>query len=361
MALGFLACIGVAMSAPIMVWVRMCMRSEDEEFIIKSVYIDLENPNEEYDDDTIHETSTLLERLSLKYKWKELWKEEETQKIYSFSLFRVLALPLALYGQIFWLTNSGAFNYYAFWEEIYDEFFVKFAVFAYYIPDIFFFISSFLFAQKILLSQEEDLNLFKTLGKRLARLYPLYIVVFLIYWCISPALHAGPVWYKYQEQAAVCNSSWWRVLLMIDNWFSEGCYPALWFVQVEAQYAVLISLLFVLYLKARQAFYYVFGALYIGTFAILFALSAELPSSFSVALQDYTQLYFRSFYSHIWFSFAGVLFALLANKESIRLSVQDKILDRPLVFGLLHTFGVGIAILILLRPWLWLGKVPSQI
>ena len=88
--------------------------------------------------------------MSLQYKWKELWKSEETQKIYSFSLFRVLALPLMLYGQIFWLTNKGAFNYYAFWEELYDEFFVKFAVFSYYLPDIFFFISGFLFTQKIL-------------------------------------------------------------------------------------------------------------------------------------------------------------------------------------------------------------------
>lgn len=40
--------------------------------------------------------------------------------MYSFSLFRVGALPLVVYGQVFWLSNRGAYNYYAFWEELYD-------------------------------------------------------------------------------------------------------------------------------------------------------------------------------------------------------------------------------------------------
>jgi len=56
---------------------------------------------------------------------------------------------MILYGQIFWLTNFGAFNYYAFYEEIYDQFYVKFAIFAYYLPDVFFFISAFLFTKKV--------------------------------------------------------------------------------------------------------------------------------------------------------------------------------------------------------------------
>ena len=68
-------------------------------------------------------------------------------------------------------------------------------------------------------------------GKRIGRLYPLYLAVLLIYWCITPSLHMGPVWYKYQEEVAVCNHSWWRVLLLIDNWFENSCYPSLWFVQ----------------------------------------------------------------------------------------------------------------------------------
>ena len=105
-------------------------------------------------------------------------------------------------------------------------------MFAYYLPDIFFFISAFIFTQKLLAIEGDYFPaIFKNLGSRVARLYPLYFMVLLIYWCITPSLHMGPVWYKYQEEVAVCNHSWWRVLLLIDNWFENSCYPSLWFVQ----------------------------------------------------------------------------------------------------------------------------------
>ena len=61
---------------------------------------------------------------------------------------------------------------------------------------------------------------------------PLYWGFILIYWQISPALHAGPVWYEYQEQAAICSSAWWRVLFFIDNWFENGCYNFAWYIPV---------------------------------------------------------------------------------------------------------------------------------
>jgi peptidoglycan/LPS O-acetylase OafA/YrhL len=113
-----------------------------------------------------------------------------------------LAVPLLLYSQIFWLTNYGAYNYYAFYEEIYQQFYVKIAIFGYYIPDIFFFISAFLFTKKILSFEDKDtqiIHLFKSVGRKFVRLYPLYIVVLVIYWVVSPALHVGPIWYVYQQ------------------------------------------------------------------------------------------------------------------------------------------------------------------
>lgn len=67
-------------------------------------------------------------------------------------------------------------------------------------PDIFIFISGFLFTRKILAFEDNHIvNIFKSVGWKLLRLYPLYIVVLVIYWGISPALHAGPIWYIYQE------------------------------------------------------------------------------------------------------------------------------------------------------------------
>lgn len=76
-------------------------------------------------------------------------------------------------------------------------------MFSYYIPDVFFIISGFLFCKKMLLCDEDGANpyleIFKNILARIARLYPVYLTVFLIYWCITPALHCGPVWFVYKE------------------------------------------------------------------------------------------------------------------------------------------------------------------
>ena len=109
-------------------------------------------------------------------------------------------------------------------------------MFSYYLPDIFFFISGFLISQKLFSSEnsEESKNVLvlKSVVKKFTRLYPIYIAVFIIYWLVTPGLHAGPVWFVYEDEAAICNTHWWKVLLLIDNWFPNSCYPALWFVQV---------------------------------------------------------------------------------------------------------------------------------
>jgi peptidoglycan/LPS O-acetylase OafA/YrhL len=99
----------------------------------------------------------------------------------------------------------------------------KIAIASYYLPDILFFISGFIFAKKgftlIELENKPIKPLISNLVNKLWRLYPLYLLIIIIFWQISPTLHSGPIWYEYQSEAAQCNSSWWRVLLLIDNWF----------------------------------------------------------------------------------------------------------------------------------------------
>jgi peptidoglycan/LPS O-acetylase OafA/YrhL len=266
-----------------------------------------------------------MERLSLYYRWKELWREEQTDKIYEFSLFRVLAIPVIMFGQIFWLTNFGAFNYYAFREEIYDKVYIRFAIFSYYLPDIFFFISAFLFTRKVAEVEDKPFHhLFKALGWKVLRLYPLYLAAVAIYWGVTPGLHAGPVWYVYQEGVQICQWAWWRVLLMIDNWFQEGCYSLLWFVQAEVQFALTVSLLFF-------PFYFKWGKIGLGllicylitTFVFLFVFSPEMLISLDVALNPLTELYYKSYHCHIWFYLMGVLMGLLSKKEQFRQAIAE--------------------------------------
>jgi len=56
---------------------------------------------------------------------------------------------LIIYGYYFYLCNKGAYNVFAFNTEIYDTFYSNVATFAYYIPDIFFFMSGYLLTKNV--------------------------------------------------------------------------------------------------------------------------------------------------------------------------------------------------------------------
>lgn len=188
-------------------------------------------------------------------------------------------------------------------------------MFSYYLPDVFFLISGFLFASKICayggIEENKNIKLMATIGMRMVRLYPLYIAVFLIYWLITPGLHAGPVWYVYEDEVATCNSQWWSVVLMIDNWFPNGCYEGLWFVQVEFQYTLLIGSFFFIYFHDKKIAYIYLGVLILASWVLLFVLSGDMITTVDTAVNSYSQLYFRSFYSHSLFYLFGVMMALL--------------------------------------------------
>jgi peptidoglycan/LPS O-acetylase OafA/YrhL len=193
-------------------------------------------------------------------------------------LFRILAIPVLLYGQIFWSANFGAFNYFSLFESVYETASAKLAIFGYYLPDIFLFMSGFLLTRRLLSGGYG--TLLGEIWHKLVRLYPLYAVTVAIYWGVSPALHAGPVWYVYQQEAQFCRRGWWRVLLLIDNFFSESCYPALWFVQVEMQCTVFVVLMFFsLYFSRPKLSYFLLAVYLAADYVLLFVLSAEMPVS----------------------------------------------------------------------------------
>lgn len=100
----------------------------------------------------------ILVRISLRDKWKKLWVDEKSTKIYSFSLFRIISIPLIIYGELFFESNKAAFNYTSFDNAIYRDFFAKVAMFSYYIPDVFFIISGFLFCRKMLACDDYEAN-----------------------------------------------------------------------------------------------------------------------------------------------------------------------------------------------------------
>lgn len=64
----------------------------------------------------IQENEGFFKKMCLKAKMHEYFTAEESSKVISFSAFRILAVPLALYGYLFYLTNIASYNYTAFDE-----------------------------------------------------------------------------------------------------------------------------------------------------------------------------------------------------------------------------------------------------
>lgn len=151
-------------------------------------------------------------------------------------MFKIISIPLIIYGYYFYLCNIGSFNIFAFNTEVYKQFYSNVATFAYYIPDIFFFISGYLFTKKVFtqveFTENKPMFLLKSFGAKLLRLYPIYIVALVIYAVIVPAFHNGPMWKIHEEDLKHCSTGWWRNILMIDNFFQDGCFEFAWWVQV---------------------------------------------------------------------------------------------------------------------------------
>lgn len=60
------------------------------------MYVNIDNSETEYEEPI--DVDPIIQRVSLRQKWKNIWKDEESTKIYSFSLFKVLIVPLIIYG-----------------------------------------------------------------------------------------------------------------------------------------------------------------------------------------------------------------------------------------------------------------------
>jgi hypothetical protein len=178
-------------------WHKMCMQPYQpvEEAGATDTRYTFED-SEPYNDDE----STVIKKLSFEHKFQTYLcdKSESSDKIISFSVFKLFCVPLVIYGQEFYFRNFAANNYYAFSDEIYTTFYSKVAMFAVYLPDILFFISGYLLARKCLqLEILEGHHFAQFLGRKLYRLYPFYIATILIFSTISPSMHSGPVWYVY--------------------------------------------------------------------------------------------------------------------------------------------------------------------
>ena len=193
------------------------------------------------------------------------------------------------------------------------------------------------------------------------KLYPTYLITIIIFWIVGPTLHAGPLWPVYTQNANNCNSNWWRSFLMIDNYFAEGCYSYSWYVQLEFQYLLILSLLFLLYGVKREVANMVLGALTIVSLILVFVLGGKLPVSIETMISDNAQLYFQSIYSHIFFYLFGTVMAFTLDKESVKSFLRDHFINNFSIITTLIVLAFSLITFIIMRPSIWYNALTLEL
>lgn len=206
-------------------------------------------------------------------------------------------------------------NGHSFKESLFYSVAYRVALISLYLPDIMFFFSGYLFSSSAL--KLEDRNLAShllLLLKKIARLYPLYLLSLLYFWIINPAINIGPVWHIYQQEADLCSTNWWRSLLLIDNLFQDNnCFKGSWFVQAEIQFTIISSIICYLYKKKPSVTILISGCLIGLSFLSTSQKEIEVPL-FDMMNTDTTfKQHFTSSFTHFHYYLVGVLTLFCKN------------------------------------------------
>jgi peptidoglycan/LPS O-acetylase OafA/YrhL len=148
----------------------------------------------------------------------ELWHEED---LYVLSGVRMIAFMLVVLFQTF-VIESFVYKNYAGGASVYDSPWYLLVLLGYKGIDTFFFLSGF-FAAYMLYSKMSNMEFstrhyLEIIFHRWLRLWPLYIIILLLYWKVSIYFAKGPLWIFYAEQAQSCETSWIHNLFLMDNW-----------------------------------------------------------------------------------------------------------------------------------------------
>lgn len=316
---GLLTAVGAGYS--LQRWYRQCFEAPDEQ--IRERRYTFEDEEKFSGDES---AVPVLQRLSLEYKMQAYLcgKPDKNDKIISFSAFKVACVPLVIFGQEFYYRNFAAYNYYAFGQEIYDTFYSKVAMFSVYLPDTLFFISGFLLAKKCLTVELFEAKHFaQFLGRKLYRLYPVYVAVLLVFCTITPSVHSGPVWYVYEDQAAVCRSAWWRSLLLIGNWWSQQCFAGGWFVEAEVQLCLVCLLFFVFYSRWKKVTMIAYSVVLVGMLVVEFVLAPHMPASVEYTLDRKFGERVMATYMYLFFYLLGVGVAILKRNHQLAEKIEE--------------------------------------
>jgi len=138
------------------------------------------------------------------------------------------------------------------------------------------FFLSYIGLKKFLHKESSVMIVLKGILYRFLRIWPLYVVVFLIVWKIIPLIGDGPFFgLIFNNEINSCYKQWPFILLMIENYtygrfeeVSPVCVGWYWYIPIDFQLYIVGIILIVLYERNKSFYYMAFAVLVAVTLAL---------------------------------------------------------------------------------------------
>jgi len=251
-----------------------------------------------------------------------------------------------------------------------------------YAVDIFFCFSGFFAAISCYqILSKPGVNLFKTfiviMFQRYLRLFPLYLMSYLIFIYIMPKLYDGPVYYRFDFLQLGCGDYAYANFLYTNNFVDTAhrCMPWTWYLACDFQLFIIVP--FLSYIVARSK---KIGLLSLfGLFIFSVVLQASIiqyyhldPNMLEMSYVDYTEKFYYPSYCRCLPYFVGIFLGWMylshAKKDEPAASyplfnrINEIILNNSGVRYLMYVFGFAImAYLVLAYPNYYMTRyLPRQ-
>ncbi|XP_026737166.1 O-acyltransferase like protein-like [Trichoplusia ni] len=278
----------------------------------------------------------------------------------SFDGLRVLTMLVVIIEHVCWITTHTYLTDTRIYEEIRSGIDVVLMTNSTLVVQIFFIMSSFLLAHKLLQQRRRGENVppvatfVSTMINRIIRLSPSYWVV--VWFAASwwERMGRGPMWAPLvASEAAVCRRKWWTHLLYLNNilYADDKCLIQTWYLAADLQLYALCLLLTLLLWRWRRAALLVLGGLLLAALALLFTLAYSwhlvptlvMHSPESVRVSYNGDMSFNLLYQSPLGNLPGALAGLLLAHLHHALLDNDVQLPRYKVFSCVSVWSVLLA------------------
>ena len=201
--------------------------------------------------------------------------------------------------------------------------------------DCLFLICGFTLAYKYSKTEHYNQKLIKYFLKKMLykfiRCYPLYIIIFFIYWKLFPFILDGPVsGYLFNNEITSCNKTYPFLLALlqdliplysITNNYNYLCYNWTWFVSAMIHFYIIGYIMMMIYHKKRKLFWCVSIILLVSFCGIeLYLLISNeygitYYEKFILNKNNYYEKYFNKMYTNAFPFLLGIIFGVLYNNS----------------------------------------------